>query len=59
MNARDMRREAMRIGGSQVHTDRVLEVSNPYTGQPIGTVPKASVDDVRRAFAIARAYRRS
>ena len=28
---------------------------NPYTGGLVGTVPKASVDDIRRAFAIARA----
>ena len=29
----------------------------PYTGEVIATVPKATVDDVRRAFSIARAYR--
>jgi putative phosphonoacetaldehyde dehydrogenase len=57
MNARELRREAMRIGGVSVYTERVLEVFNPHTGKPIGTVPKASVDDVRRAFAIAKAYR--
>jgi putative phosphonoacetaldehyde dehydrogenase len=57
MNARDMRREAMRIGGESVHTDRVIEVFNPYTEQLIGTVPKASVEDIRRAFSIARAYK--
>jgi phosphonoacetaldehyde dehydrogenase len=57
MNARELRREAMRIGGVSVHTDRVIEVFNPYTEQLIGTVPKASVDDVRRAFSIAKAYK--
>ena len=57
MNARDLRREAMRIGGKSVHTERVLDVYNPYTEQLIGTVPKASVDDVRRAFSIAKAYK--
>ncbi|MGH8797941.1 MAG: aldehyde dehydrogenase family protein, partial [Caldimonas sp.] len=57
MNARDLRREAMRIGGESVHTDRVIEVFNPYTEQPIGSVPKASVEDIRRAFSIARAYK--
>jgi putative phosphonoacetaldehyde dehydrogenase len=36
---------------------RVIEVVNPYTRAVVGTVPKASVDDVRRAFAAARAYR--
>ena len=57
MNARDLRREAMRIGGQSVHTDRTIDVFNPYTGQLIGTVPKASLDDVRRAFSIAKAYK--
>ena len=57
MNARDLRREAMRIGGERVHTDRVIEVFNPYTEQLIGTVPKASVEDIRRAFSIAKAYK--
>ena len=57
MNARDSRREAMRIGGESVHRDRVIEVFNPYTEQLIGTVPKASVDDVKRAFAIAKGFK--
>jgi putative phosphonoacetaldehyde dehydrogenase len=34
----------------------VIEVHYPYTGEVVGTVPKATVDDVRRAFAAARAY---
>ena len=51
------RAEAMRIGGERVATDRVIEVSNPWSGEVVGTVPKASVGDVRRAFAIARPYR--
>ena len=49
--------EAMRIGGERVGGSRVLEVRNPYSGAVVGTVPKASVEDVRRAFAIARAYK--
>jgi len=57
MNARELRREAMRIGGELVHRDRVIEVHNPYTEQLIGTVPKATLDDVKRAFAIAKAYK--
>jgi putative phosphonoacetaldehyde dehydrogenase len=36
---------------------RVIEVYNPYTGDCLGSVPKASVDEVRQAFAIAHAYR--
>ena len=39
MNARELRREAMRIGGELIHRDRVIEVFNPYTEQLIGTVP--------------------
>jgi aldehyde dehydrogenase (NAD+) len=50
-------REKMRIAGEQVGAERSIDVRNPYTGALVGTVPKASVDDIRRAFAIARAYR--
>jgi putative phosphonoacetaldehyde dehydrogenase len=52
-----VRREKMRIGGALVGGDRVIEVHNPYNGALVGTVPKASVDDVRRAFAIAKRFR--
>ena len=48
---------AMRIAGERVHADRTLDVHNPYTGDVVGTVPRASVDDIRRAFAAARAYK--
>ena len=51
------RREAMRIAGEQVHRDRVIEVRFPYTGDVVATVPKATVEDVRRAFRIAREYK--
>ena len=57
MNAPDIRHESMRIAGDRVSRDRIIEVRNPYTGAVVGTVPKATVDDLRRAFAIARAYR--
>ena len=53
----DIRHEAMRIGGEKPTRERVIEVANPYTRQVIGTVPKASLDDVRRAFAIAKGYK--
>ena len=53
----EFRREAMRIGGALVHRDRVIEVFNPFTECLIGTVPKATLDDVRHAFALARAYK--
>ena len=51
------RREAMRIAGEKVQRDRVIEVRYPYTGEVVATVPKASLEDVRRAFRIAREYR--
>jgi len=51
------RQETLRIGGERIARERVIEVFNPYTEDCIGTVPKASIDDVRRAFAIAQAYK--
>jgi putative phosphonoacetaldehyde dehydrogenase len=51
------REESMRIGGERVTGDRVIEVVDPYTGVCIGTVPRATVEDVRRAFDIALACR--
>jgi len=53
----EFRKEAMRIGGKRVGGDRVIDVRNPYTGAIVGTVPKATIEDVRRAFDIAHAYR--
>jgi aldehyde dehydrogenase (NAD+) len=49
--------EKMRIAGLGVGGERTLDVHNPYTGAVVGTVPKASVEEVRRALGIARAYR--
>ena len=49
--------EKMRIGGKRVGHDRVIEVRNPYNGALVGTVPKASTEDIRHAFAVARAYK--
>jgi putative phosphonoacetaldehyde dehydrogenase len=51
------RREAMRIAGEKVHSERVIEVRYPYTGEVVATVPRATVEDVRRAFRIARQYK--
>jgi phosphonoacetaldehyde dehydrogenase len=36
---------------------RVIEVRYPFDNQVVGTVPKATVDEVRKAFAAARAYK--
>jgi len=51
------RREAMRIAGEKVERERVIEVRYPYTGEVVATVPKATVEDVRRAFRMAREYK--
>ena len=49
--------EGMRIAGERVSSDRVIEVHDPYTGEVAGTVPKATVEDVRRAFKVAGDYK--
>ena len=54
---RSIRRERMRIAGEPVDNARRIEVINPYTGGSVGSVPKATVEDVRRAFRIAAGYR--
>jgi phosphonoacetaldehyde dehydrogenase len=51
------RSEQLRIAGEKVATERSFEVHYPYTGEVIGTVPKASVADVRRAIELAKAFR--
>jgi len=38
-------------------TGRVIEVHNPFTREVAGTVPKATVEEVRKALATAAAYR--
>jgi aldehyde dehydrogenase (NAD+) len=50
-------RESLRIAGEKVSRDRVIEVRHPYSGDIIGTVPKATLEDVKRALSIARAFR--
>ena len=54
--------DAMRIGGKRVGArrereaaERAIAVFNPYTGQQLGTVPKATLEEVREAYAIAHA----
>src|SRR5579871_6934082 len=49
--------ERLRIGGERVATRRSSEVFNPYTRAALATVAMASVDDVRRAIALAKAFR--
>ncbi|MFL9995631.1 phosphonoacetaldehyde dehydrogenase [Paraburkholderia sediminicola] len=57
LKPQQFREEALRIDGNKLTRDRVIEVINPYTGDGVGTVPKASVDDVRLAYEVAARYR--
>ncbi|MFM0250011.1 phosphonoacetaldehyde dehydrogenase [Paraburkholderia sediminicola] len=57
LKPQQFREEALRIDGNKLTRDRVIEVTNPYTGDGVGTVPKASVDDVRLAYEVAARYR--
>lgn len=60
---RDHALDAMRIAGRKVGADReraegasrVIGVFNPFSGQRIGTVPKATLDEEREAYAVAHA----
>ncbi|WP_421954299.1 phosphonoacetaldehyde dehydrogenase [Polaromonas sp.] len=51
------RAEALRIGGERVARERTLNVFNPYNRERVGTVPLATLDDVREAYRIAHAFR--
>jgi aldehyde dehydrogenase (NAD+) len=50
-------RERLRIAGEKISRERVIEVRHPYSGALVATVPKATLQDVQRALAIARGYR--
>jgi len=50
-------RESLRIAGAKVGGARVIEVRHPYTNALAGTVPKASIADIKRALSIAKGYR--
>lgn len=51
------RAERLRIAGERVATARGIDVFNPYTGERVGTAPMATVEQVREAYRVARAYR--
>ena len=61
MDGDNLRHESMRIAGEKIGSERsgnrVIQVRNPYTNQIIGSVPKATVEEIRAAFAKAAAYR--
>jgi putative phosphonoacetaldehyde dehydrogenase len=52
-----VKHEQLRIAGRKVERDGRIEVRYPYTGELVATVPKATLDDVRSAFKIAREFR--
>jgi putative phosphonoacetaldehyde dehydrogenase len=52
-----VRHEPMRIAGRKVDSEGVIEVTYPYTGAVIGTVPAGRAEHAREAFAIAAGYR--
>jgi putative phosphonoacetaldehyde dehydrogenase len=56
---RDHGLDRMRIAGRKAGEgrERVIDVFNPYTEERIGTVPKATLEEVREAFEIAHAFR--
>jgi phosphonoacetaldehyde dehydrogenase len=54
---RDHALDSMRLAGRKVRGDRTFEVSNPFTNETIGTVPKATVEQVREVFEAAHACR--
>ena len=53
----NFRSEALRIGGEKVRSERALDVLDPYRGERVGTVAMASLEQVRRAMEIAKAYK--
>jgi phosphonoacetaldehyde dehydrogenase len=55
---RDHQLDAMRIAGRKVGAgrERVIEVFNPFTHERIGSVPKATLEEVREAFETAHAF---
>ena len=57
---RDHQLNAMRLAGVAVGAERsgarAIAVHNPFTGEQLGTVPKASLEEVRATLALAHAY---
>ena len=51
-----MRLAGEKVGSDQSH-ERCIEVFNPFTRKCIARVPKATLEEVRQAFAIAHAYK--
>jgi putative phosphonoacetaldehyde dehydrogenase len=58
-SAMTVRHEKMRIAGKLVDGDtgKNIEVLNPYNGEVVGTVPRASREQIAEAFELAAAYK--
>ena len=56
---RDHQLDAMRIAGRHVTAGvgAAIDVFNPFTGEKLGSVPRATVQEVRNAFRIAAEFR--
>ncbi|MBA2962482.1 phosphonoacetaldehyde dehydrogenase [Ramlibacter sp. MAH-25] len=58
---REQALDRMRIAGRQVGAgregERAIAVFNPATGERLGSVPKATLEEVRQAFETAHAFR--
>ncbi len=56
----DNQLNAMRLAGAKIGAERkgerTIAVTNPFSGATIGTVPKATLEEVRAIFAKAHAY---
>ena len=54
-----VRHEKMRIAGKLVDGDtgKNIEVLNPFNGEVVGTVPRASREQIAAAFEIAANYK--
>ncbi len=49
--------EAMRIEGKKIIGKQLINVFNPFDNSLVGTVAKASLDDVNRAIKFAKSYK--
>ena len=59
MSKQTIRKEAMRIGGEKIFTDKTVDVTYPYTEEVIATVPAGTAKHAKQAFEIAANYKPS
>ena len=52
-----IRNEGMRIAGKTVFSENKISVFYPFTGETVGSVPAATVENVQEAFSIAANYK--